>query len=262
MNRRLREAVKRFPVLGPAIYSAYLHAFHGEGRVSTIRTGTLEGLKFRRFMRTYNDFYAAGDFEPDLQRAFSETLKPGQVVYDVGANVGFMTMVAARLVGPEGAVVAFEPSRETGRQLLSQIELNGFKNVTLVRAAVSDRVGTASFTTHEFSDMNRLAELGTTAGIETVPTTTLDAIALAHRPPNMIKLDVEGAEILVLRGATRVFREHRPILLAEIHSEQLNREFRPLMREFGYRVEFPGGGGEVDVDRYERFVLARPAGDP
>jgi hypothetical protein len=129
MLESFREAVKRIPGLGPVLHNAYLVALYHEGWTGRIRRGILEGMWFRRYMSTSNESYLAGDYEAELQDAFASHLKPGQVVYDVGSNVGFMTLVAARLVGPTGAVIAFEPGHKTARQLAAQIKVNGLKNV-------------------------------------------------------------------------------------------------------------------------------------
>ena len=263
MLRSFREAVKRIPGLGPVLYNAYLVALYHEGRTERIRGGILEGMWFRRYMRTFNESYLAGDYEADLQATFASHLKPGQVVYDVGSNVGFMTLVAAKLVGPTGAVIAFEPSRETARQLAIQIKVNGLENVTVKRVAVSDREGVSRLMIiNGSSDMARLdgtaSRGGFTADSEQVPTTTLDKVITEHPVPDLLKIDVEGAELMVLRGASRLLRDHRPVILIELHSEDLSRQFHQLMQELLYEVRLPDGG-KAEPGSYSRFVVATPA---
>src|SRR6185437_10804699 len=104
MLRALRERVKKTPVIGPFLHRLYLAAVFHEGQDETIRGGVLEGMKFRRFMHTFVQEYVQGDYESEIQDVLASRLKPGQVVYDVGANAGFITLVAAKLVGPSGAV--------------------------------------------------------------------------------------------------------------------------------------------------------------
>ena len=261
MLESFREAVKRIPGLGPVLHNAYLVALYHEGRTERIRGGILEGMWFRRYMSTFNESYLAGDYEAELQDAFASHLKPGQVVYDVGSNVGFMTLVAAKLVGPTGAVIAFEPSHKTARQLAAQIKVNGLKNVTVKRCAVSDREGVNRLISDGLSVMARLDDTGSsggpTADSEQVPTTTLDKVITEHPVPDLLKIDVEGAELMVLHGASRLLRDRRPVILIELHSEDLSRQFHDLMQELRYEVKLPDGE-KAERGSYSRFVIATP----
>lgn len=261
MLRSLREAIKRTPVLGPRLYHAYLVALHHEGRVETIRGGILEGMRFKRFMRTCNDAYVAGDYESDVQEAFATHIKPGQVVYDVGSNVGFMTLVSSKLVGPTGTVIAFEPSRETARQLAAQVKVNDLKNVIVKNCAVSDREGVSRLNIDSFSDMARLDDPASGNGegslFEQVATTTLDKVAMEHPAPDFLKIDVEGAEMMVLNGATRLLRDRRPVIVIELHSEELSRQFHHFIIEYGYDL-WTADGIKAEPGDFRRFVIGMP----
>lgn len=260
MLRELRDSLKKLPVAGPALHQLYLFAFHQEGRTLTIQDGYLRGAKFRRFMHTYHHSYVEGNYESDLQAALVATLRPGQVFYDVGSNIGFMTLLAAKLVGPHGQVVAFEPGPKTAKQLAAQIKANGLRNVLVQEAAVSNQVGMSRFETNTYSVTAHLtagpSPSGTQSG-QVVRTTTLDHFITTHPVPHVLKIDVEGAEIAVIRGARRLLSDHRPILIVELHSEGLSQEFHQFMREHHYQMHLPCGAAAPAGD-YNRFVIARP----
>lgn len=223
----------------------------------------MKGMRFKRFMWTFNDTYAAGDFESDVQKAFAAHLKPGQVVYDVGSNVGFMTLVASKLVGPTGTVIAFEPIRRTASQLAAQVKVNDLKNVIVKNCAVSDREGISRMSIDSFSCMARLSDSASNYGKgstyeEEVATTTLDKVVTEHPAPDLLKIDVEGAEMMVLNGATGLLRDHRPVIIIELHSEELSQQFHHFISEYGYDL-WAADGGKAEPGDYRRFVIGAPA---
>jgi FkbM family methyltransferase len=181
-----------------------------------------------------------GVFERAEQDVFARTVKSGDVVYDLGANVGFYTLLAAKLAGPTGHVVAFEPVPRNLGYLRRHLALNECENVTVVPAAVSDRSGTSRF---RDGPEHTVGSLTTSDGYE-VNVVTLDAF---DGPlPRIIKIDVEGAEGDVLRGASRVLREARPIVLLSTHSTALRHECIGILTEAGYGV-VPMGGDPADL---------------
>ena len=260
MSSQLRETVKKLPVIGPVLYHLYLNAFHQEGKTLTIQGGYLQGTKFRKFMHTFHEDYIAGDYESELQEILISIVKPGSVFYDVGSNIGFMALLTAKLVGPEGFVVAFEPGPKTARQLASQVAANKFRNVLVEECAVSDKVGTSRFQTNTYSVMASLADdkSGVTdSAMQVVRTTMLDHFIITHKVPQVLKIDVEGAELAVIAGAQKLLTEHRPILVVELHSEALSQGFHQMMTDLNYQVSLPTGEAAPPGD-YNRFVVARP----
>lgn len=165
-----------------------------------------------------------GHYEPHLLAFVRDHLTPGMTFVDVGANVGLYTMLAARLVGPSGRVFAVEPNSENCRLLLVAVERNGFTNVTLHPVACGPERGRAVIRT----------ALGSNGGIVDGegdalldPTATVVALAplddLVDGPVDLIKIDVEGAEALVIGGAGRLLAEHRPTVISEFSPEMLDR---------------------------------------
>jgi FkbM family methyltransferase len=158
----------------------------------------------------------------------------GGTVLDLGANVGFYTLLAAELVGPSGRVHAFEPVPRNLQYLRQHIALNGLTNVSVVEAAVSDAGGRRRFRLHVSAAMGHLGDDGQME----VSTVALDQFVFetAVAAPHSIKIDVEGAEFSVLQGARETLSQHRPSLLLATHSHALRSHCLDLLAAHGYMV--------------------------
>jgi FkbM family methyltransferase len=176
-----------------------------------------------------------GTYESENQALLVEHVRPGDVVYDVGANAGYFTLLASHLVGPTGRVVAFEPFPAALRYLRRHIELNGVENATVIDSAVSDARGTAHFRAHAEITMGRLAD----GGELSVDVVRLDDVyANGHAPlPDLIKIDVEGEELKVLRGATAILHHRRPTILLATHGSATHRACCRFLVQRGYKLE-------------------------
>jgi FkbM family methyltransferase len=257
MLRNLRDLVKSLPVVGPELHQIYLKAFKDEGAQLRITGGELVGKNWVRFMSTFCDQYIDGSYERPIQQALAKYLRPGMVFYDVGANGGFFSLLGAQLVGPSGTVISFEPHPQTARQCRAQIDANGFRNVTVVTAAVSDKVGTHKFSDGEFSVMRSLQDAETAPKTIIVKTTTLDHEISKFPPPDVLKIDIEGAEIDALRGADILLTEKKPIFLVEVHSNELAIQYDALMNRYRYQT-FDLSGRPISVAQSEeRFVISK-----
>jgi FkbM family methyltransferase len=167
-----------------------------------------------------------------LEKRFVEMISPGDVVYDLGANIGWYALLAARLVGPEGRVLAFEPLLANAHYARANGERNGLQNMIVIPAAVTDEEGWTTF--RERSSLGGRIEKHDTQAqadrraknefIETgrsiVPTIALDSwLAQTGQPaPTLVKMDVEGAEVGALRGMRQTLASARPTLIIELHS--------------------------------------------
>lgn len=212
----------------------------------TIATGIGQGLAFNPGRS--NPAYAVGSNELPVQQVLADHLRPGDVFYDVGANVGFFTILAARLVGPAGHVYAFEPLPDNVAVLRHNIALNAFANVTLIEAAVAARPGQGELMVAHYSGGSALATLGTPPPDmkERLPVTlvSLDDLRASGTiaQAKLVKVDVEGAELAVLQGMTEMFRAHRPVIIYEIDDadaaafQQKSRACAEFLREHGYQV--------------------------
>lgn len=172
---------------------------------------------------------AMARYEPGTTRQFQETVKPGMVVVDIGAHVGYYTLLAARLVGPAGKVYAFEPEPDNHTILLKNIDMNGYNNVVATQIAVSDLEGSSTlYLTTLDSGRHSMYHHGLPErGAAPVETTTLDSFFESEEWPRVdfIKIDVEGAEAAVLDGMPR--------LMQKCPDLQLIVEFNPALLQDG-----------------------------
>ena len=170
---------------------------------------------------------ATNRYEVETTRLFERVVEPGMVVVDAGAHVGYFTLAAARLVGPTGRVHSFEPEPVNHALLLRNIELNEYQNVTPVRQALSNQAGNATlFLTALDSGRHSTYQHDLPmSGSLIIETTTLDEYLENQGWPkiDLVKIDVEGAEIDVLDGMAELLNkseeiklivEFNPILLA------------------------------------------------
>jgi FkbM family methyltransferase len=224
-----------------------------------IAHGRAAGLRFNA--GGGNAGYALGTSEPAVQDVFAQLVKKGQVVYDIGANAGFYTVIAARLVGPSGQVFAFEPLPANLALIDHNVQLNGFANVTGLPFAIGRARGSASFTLGFDSTRGGLtsvhAEPGTNGTIEVAVRALDDLIAEGVvAPPDVIKMDIEGAEVEALHGALTTLAERRPSLLIEIHGT--GAELEPLLVAHGYRCQVIASDVRLSEAVWGMYVVATP----
>lgn len=187
-----------------------------------------------------------GSYEYRKRICFERAVTRGSVVFDVGANVGFYTLLASVLVGEEGRVFAFEPVPRNLLYLGEHLRLNGLGNVTVLEAAVLDRAGTARFDDSLGASTGRVSSRG---NLEVLAVSLDELIAARRIPfPDFIKIDVEGAELQVLCGARSLLREARPTLFLATHSPEAHRESCDLLRGLGYRLSTFGRESLEDTD--------------
>jgi FkbM family methyltransferase len=211
-----------------------------------------------------------GMFEPETVRAFAALLAPGMTVLDVGANVGQFALVAAHRVGPTGRVHAFEPTPELAAHILRNLELNGLENVAVSPIAVSDAEGHAvlHFVEPDDPGVNSIVNPSPGGRMLEVPTVTLDGYVARHGvgPVDVIKMDIEGAEMPALRGARNLLSgADAPVLVLEFHPTTLAYsghspdDMLGLLDSYGYAF-YPIAGYALQThDPYLNGVAAKPA---
>ncbi|MHB8510527.1 MAG: FkbM family methyltransferase [Candidatus Dormibacteria bacterium] len=267
LKTRLAERLARLPgrwapVKGWSLVTEWLHRHTDRQSVDVVHQNAY-GVRLRLDLRDYTQrgmYYDA--YETHELNFMTSVLRPGDVVIDIGANIGLFTLVAAQAVGSNGTVHAFEPVPGNCERLEENVQLNGFTNVRVNRSAVSDRAGTVALaidadmartsgeSTSSFFTVTQLADpvRKVTARAETI-----DAYAsreLANRGIRLVKIDVEGSEPAVLAGMSEVLKAHRvDVLMLEVSLYGLHRsgsriydEVEPL-RSAGYELYRLGVGG-------------------
>lgn len=177
-------------------------------------------------------------------------------VYDLGAHVGFYSLLGSVLVGERGCVVAFEPNPRNLYFLKEHIRLNNVKNVIVYEAAVTDVSGPARFAIPTSLSGHLSEGAQDTVAVSAVKLDDLYAEGKVPAP-QMIKMDVEGAEVAALRGATKLLTECRPAILLGTHGLRVYDECSRLLKELNYSVQLaekPVEGSEL------RQVIATPSG--
>jgi FkbM family methyltransferase len=232
----------------PNLFRDYPSVFQNFGfqfkKVVTLPSGQRMRLSVRD--RVQQQIVFRGVWEPLLTQTVDLLLKPGDTFLDVGANVGYFTLLGASRVGPLGRVYAFEPSIQALPSLLHHIEMNGVENVVLSSFALSDVSGLAEL--HHAAATN-IGETSlrkpdaTTGTTQTVITQRLDDIlAGIDAAPAFVKMDIEGAELLALRGMRGLLEAHHPSLVCEVFEPLLAglggsvRELEDFMKGLGYSL--------------------------
>jgi FkbM family methyltransferase len=234
-------SIRSVPVLGPLLHRLSHRVLSADEKIwARIAAGPSEGLWIELNPRTGRS-YLRGDAEIAVQRVLADRLRPGMIFYDLGANIGLFSMLAARIVGPSGRVFSFEPDRETAARLERNVGCNGFRNVTIVPKGVWSVSGKRAFAPADSSSPDRgtgrLVLDGELANSVFLECTSLDDFGREAPAPQAIKCDVEGVELEVLRGAEQTLREHRPWIICEMHSEANAGACSELLERFGYNLE-------------------------
>lgn len=166
-------------------------------------------------------------YEPIETGLVRQHLKSGDVFLDVGANIGWFSLLASTIVGPEGHIHAFEPRKPTVNYLLRSIVMNGLESTVTVHDFGLDKVSSEQFLGWVKNTPNPGSSMVTSsanhAGLETIPIHLVALDTLNIPRVNFVKIDVEGAEMRALEGGTNTLSRDRPIVLSEIYPDQLQR---------------------------------------
>jgi FkbM family methyltransferase len=199
--------------------------------------------------------YLLGSSEPEEQRLLAGLLSGGKVFYDIGANIGFYSTLAGRMVGPSGYVFAFEPFGQSAAACRHNASLNGFTHVSVIEAAVGAAASTAKLELGVGSATHRL---GGGAGIE-VPVVSLDEWRrrTGAPPPDVIMIDIEGAEIEALKGMRATIMEFLPAIMVEVHwlGESFVQYVQSELAPLGYcAVTYAGDPLPGGIARYHALL--------
>lgn len=195
-----------------------------------IRGGPNAGLRWS--LVSSGRGYISGRFEADRVAAITALLRPGDRFWDVGAHKGYISLAAARTVGPTGEVTALEPSAVNQLLLRRHIRWNRMANIRVLPVALSDAFGYARFGGSGSTIAFRLGR-----GNELVPTRTIESLIEMDGapPPDVIKIDAEGSEARILRGGMKYLSPHMLIWIS-VHTRDLYHECCALLRDRDFRI--------------------------
>ncbi|MEM4068042.1 MAG: FkbM family methyltransferase [Candidatus Micrarchaeaceae archaeon] len=260
LNRKIKKFTSKF---FPE-YESKLRLFYGRD---------FYGYNNDLFFNTLSLFNSLGSDEFVLTKFLIKNFRDDDVFYDIGANYGFYTLLAQELI-KNGEIHSFEPNPKIFPLLEKNAKLEFYNNTYLNNIAVSNLDGNSNFYTFKnssgyssviFNSSNKNDE------VFNVKTTTLDTYILDHRPPTIIKIDVEGAEQLVLEGAINVVKTHKPNIVMEVYKDDLHKNAVDILIKNDYEVYYLDANGnpvlmhsplynifEDDVDEIGSNLLFKP----
>jgi FkbM family methyltransferase len=231
------------------------------------------GLTFMLDLQSEKDYWL-GTYEPDLQSALIELVKPGMVAYDVGANIGYISLMFARRVGSTGRVVAFEALPANVSRLAQNISLNNIgERVLVVPKAVADHPGETTFWIAPSGAMGKISgsagrSTSTYSGSIQVESTSIDEMVFRESlpSPQVIKIDIEGGEVLAFPGMKKTLIAYQPLILIEVHGSQAAQVTWGSLVPAGYRLcwmkaGFPELPAATSIKRKGYLVCFPPGGE-
>jgi FkbM family methyltransferase len=239
----------------------------GMNRV-VVAAGELKGFSLMLDLQSEKDYWL-GTYEMDLQTSLHELVKPGMIVYDVGANIGYISLILASRVGEEGKVFAFEALPNNIERWRANVILNGLSDrMHLFSGAVSSQSTPVRFLVHASGGMGKAVG---SAGRDNsflkeieVPGISLDdfLFSMGNPPPQLIKMDIEGGEVLALPGMQRLLKENHPILLMELHGYESSESAWKHLTDLDYRMCWmkPGFPPVVSLEAldWKAYLVAFP----
>jgi FkbM family methyltransferase len=263
----IRQALYRFQPLARLIRGSMNAAVDDGLSVIQVAAGTLKGYQVQLNLKAEKSRWL-GTYEPELQATLVEFLRPGQVIYDVGANIGYVTLMFAHHTGATGQVFAFEALPVNVERIRKNLALNAIKNVGVISGAVLDKAGDVTFYVHESVGMGKAAgsagrhEAQYKAEI-TVPGLSLDEFVYqqGNPAPDVVKMDIEGGEVLALPGMKRLLNEHHPLMLLELHGPESEKVAWETLTSAGYSLRQMSAGYPVietpEKLGWKAYVIAR-----
>ncbi len=210
--------------------------------VMPILQGSLKG--FRWVKGSGVNAYWLGTYEIEQQQIFTDKIKLNDTVFDIGANVGFYSLIASKIVGPEGNVYAFEPAPQNLHYLKKHFDLNSCTNSKVFVGGVSDKKSIVYFNDGSHAATGFLSK--ESSGL-LVPVFQLDELVESKTisEPNVIKIDVEGAEFDVLNGALKTLEKCHPTIFLSTHNDKVHQQCLTLLRSLEYKL-VPLHGSDIE----------------
>jgi FkbM family methyltransferase len=201
------------------------------GNVVAVEDGPLKGMRLV-MSEHVSHAHISGTYERETQLAIDRLIAPGFICYDLGASVGYLSLLMARKAQH---VYSFEPAPHALAHFRGHIEANALENITIVEKAVSDCERVVKFGLTDNAYGSRIVESSSGNTLQ-MTTTTLDDFVASHPPPDFIKIDVENEEGRVLEGARTLLRDKHPLICCELHSVEAAQHVQTILHEYGYKI--------------------------
>lgn len=264
----VKQAIYRFTPLARLIRRGLNTASPSGLNAVRVAAGGLAGFTLLLDMHNEKDYWL-GTYEPDLQSLLGELIQPGGIIYDVGANIGYVSLLLAKAAGEAGRVYAFEALPANVERLRHNLAINTIgSRVTVVPAAVTQSVGPLTFLVHASGGMGKVQG---SAGRDdhyqaqvTVAGISLDEFVFdqGNPAPQVVKMDIEGGEVLALPGMRRLLAEVHPLLLMELHGPESSRVAWETLTAAGYKISWMRSGLPVvpslEAMGWKAYIVARP----
>jgi FkbM family methyltransferase len=264
-----KQAIYRQPRLARLIRNQLNKAAPSDLVQVQIAGGTLSGKSLILDLQTEKDYWL-GTYEPELQAAIQDWVKPGMVVYDIGANIGYIALMMAQATGQSGHVFAFEALPANGKRLAENVALNEYQDrVTVLNYAVIDEPRQVRFWIGPSDDMGKVEGSAGREEIIYQDSILVDGISLdwfisglGHPEPQLIKIDIEGGEILAMHGMKEMLSQAHPVILIELHGPQAGQVTWEILINCGYEIcrmekGYPKVSGMDQLD-WKSYLIAFP----
>lgn len=268
----VKQGIYRLPWLSGIVRRGLNRAApHGMTQV-IVAGGALAGCRLALDMQSEKDYWL-GTYEPQLQSTLREYVNPGMTVYDIGANIGYITILLAKIVSENGQVYAFEALPQNVERLQHNLALNELGDrVKVVSAAVVDRSGPVTFLVGPSGGMGKTERSAGRTNFEYSDAIQVEGCALddfvyqqGNAAPEAVKLDIEGGEVLALPGMRKLLAEKRPIVLLELHGPEAARSAWDAFQSAEYRLCSLGAGypqvASFEALDWKAYLIAFPEGD-
>jgi FkbM family methyltransferase len=228
------------------------------GDVVSIESGPLAGINLV-VSEHVSHAHVSGSYELETTQAIDSLIVPGAICYDLGASIGYMSLLMARKAK---RVFAFEPAPHAAAEIRKHAAANNFKNIIIVESPVSDCEREVEFALTDVAYGSAIVESKTEWPTLKLKTITLDEFVADHPFPDFVKMDVEGEEGRVLHGARTILRERKTLFCCELHTVEATHQVQDIFLEYGYRLTTLDGqpfhfAGQI-IRSHELQVLALP----
>jgi FkbM family methyltransferase len=238
----------------------------------TVAAGGAAGLKMRLDLQLEKDYWL-GTYETDLQAAIADLIQPDrattpEIAYDIGANIGFVTLLLAQRIEESGQIFAFEALPDNLERLRTHVEINGLASrVHLIPKAVAAASKPVRFLVGPSGAMGKTEESAGRADghQESLKVSGISLDDFVYRdgnpPPQVIKMDIEGGEVLALKGMQRLLAEAHPLILLELHGPEAARVAWETLTAAGYQIRRMQRGyppvPSIDTLDWKAYIVAR-----